>query len=105
MAVKKTVATKPVTKSSIKKDTPVVASPKVQEKVAAKPVLKKKATVVEASKKVQEKVTPLKNPIVREEWIAEAAYHLSEARGFVTGYEQEDWNTAEQKYEKEVLVA
>ena len=103
MAVKKTVEIKTVTKASVKKEDTVVASPKVQEKVTAKPVVKNKATVVKESKKTQEKVTS-DNPIVRGEWVAEAAYYLAEARNFVTGYEQEDWNTAEQKYEKEVLA-
>ncbi len=71
----------------------------MQEKVVAKPVLKKKVTVVKISKKTPEKVMPI-NTIARNEWIAEAASYLAEARNFVAGYEQEDWNTAERKYEK-----
>jgi len=104
MAVKKEVATKTVKKSNTKKEALVIGSQKVQEEVVAKPVVKKKVTVVKASKKTPEKVAPLTKTIVRNEWIAEAAYYLAEARNFVTGYEQEDWNTAEQKYEKEVLI-
>ena len=102
MAVKKTVATKNVKKSSVKKEALVITSPKVQEKIVVKPVVKK-VTVVKASEKTPEIAIP-HNPITRKEWIAEAAYYLAEARDFVTGYEQEDWNTAEQKYEKEVLI-
>ena len=31
----------------------------------------------------------------RQEMIAEAAYHLAEKRGFLPGYEQQDWFEAE----------
>lgn len=31
----------------------------------------------------------------RQEMIAEAAYHLAEKRGFMPGYEQQDWFEAE----------
>ena len=31
----------------------------------------------------------------RQEMIAEAAYHLSEKRGFILGHEQQDWLEAE----------
>lgn len=103
MAIKKTVATKKVTKASVKKEGLVVTSPKTQEKVAVKPVVKKEVTAVKKSKKTPEKLTPSKS-LIREEWIAEAAYYLAEARHFVTGYEQDDWNTAEQEYEKEALI-
>jgi len=103
MAIKKAVTTKNVKKSSVKKEALVIMSPKVQEKVVAKPVVKKKVTAVKASKKTPEKLIPNK-PLVREEWVAEAAYYLAEARNFVTGYEQEDWSIAEQKYEKEALI-
>ena len=82
MAIKKVAVKKvAVTKSDAKKDAPVDT----------------------ASSELQEKETT-DTPIIRERWIAESAYYLAEARNFVAGYEQEDWNTAEQKYTKEVLV-
>lgn len=35
----------------------------------------------------------------RELWIKESAYFMAQSRGFIPGFEQEDWNTAEKKYE------
>lgn len=36
--------------------------------------------------------------IDREHWLQESAYYLAEARGFISGHEQNDWQTAEEKY-------
>ncbi len=41
--------------------------------------------------------------ISREQWISDAAYFLSEARGFAPGRELDDWLAAEQNY-VEMLV-
>lgn len=34
----------------------------------------------------------------RDQWIEESAYYIAEARGFIPGYEQDDWKMAEKKY-------
>ncbi|MCF6204755.1 MAG: DUF2934 domain-containing protein [Methylococcaceae bacterium] len=35
----------------------------------------------------------------RDIWIQEAAFFMAEARGFIPGYEDKDWELAEKKYE------
>lgn len=40
----------------------------------------------------------------REQWIEESAYFMSEARGFTPGYEQDDWNAAEKKYDNSMAA-
>ncbi len=35
----------------------------------------------------------------RKQWIEESAYFMAEARGFIPGYEQKDWDMAIKQYE------
>lgn len=36
--------------------------------------------------------------IERELWIEESAYFLAESRGFISGFERDDWETATKHY-------
>lgn len=36
----------------------------------------------------------LTDSIERELWIEESAYFMAESRGFIPGFEREDWETA-----------
>ena len=47
---------------------------------------------------------PVANPLDRERWIAEAAYFLSQRRGFVPGYELQDWLEAEQAFKAQGVI-
>lgn len=45
---------------------------------------------------------PVTNPDTRAQMIAEAAYYLSEQRGFAPGHEVEDWLAAEQQIDTRI---
>jgi hypothetical protein len=89
---------------------PVVAkkaAAKVTDKVAAEPAKAKKATAPAAAKVVAakpaaaKKKAPAASKLVdkpaapseeeRQRWIATAAYHRAEKRGFAPGYDEQDW--------------
>ncbi|WP_428354924.1 DUF2934 domain-containing protein [Methyloprofundus sp.] len=65
-------------------------------------VSKKKPVPTEQQKITREVTLDIAGPSDRELWIEECAYYMSEARGFIPGYEQKDWSTAEQKYIKTI---
>lgn len=46
--------------------------------------------------------SPDSNPEARAQMIAEAAYYLSEQRGFAPGHEVEDWLAAEQQIDSRI---
>jgi hypothetical protein len=52
------------------------------------------------SSTMQQQATP--DDFNRQSWIEESAYFIAEARGFIPGYEKEDWNKAEKKYKASV---
>lgn len=43
----------------------------------------------------------LVSPALRHQMIAEAAYYLAQRRGFIPGYEEEDWLAAELQIDAE----
>jgi hypothetical protein len=43
------------------------------------------------------------NDEARFEWIAENAYYRAERRGFIPGYEHEDWLAAEREFDAHLL--
>jgi hypothetical protein len=45
------------------------------------------------------KTSILSDSSEREQWLEESAYFMAEARGFIPGFEQNDWDMAEKKYE------
>ncbi len=92
-AVKKDPAeTKTTVKKSVTKA--VVAEPKV---AAKKTVAPKAADVSKApaAKKAAAKPASHMTPEQRYNTIATRAYYLAERRGFVSGYEMQDWVAAE----------
>lgn len=44
-------------------------------------------------------VAEIMNDFDRVHWVKEAAYYMAEARGFVTGYERDDWEMAEEDFD------
>ncbi len=65
-------------------------------------VSKKKPVPTEQQHITQEVELAMAGTSGRESWLEECAYYMSEARGFISGYEQGDWSAAEQKY-KEII--
>lgn len=51
-----------------------------------------KSSINKKTLEQSKQITQIKS---RQEMIAETAYHLSEKRGFIPGYEQQDWFEAE----------
>ena len=107
---KKPVVAKPAGKAAVKKSAGAeVAAAAPARKVAAKnTTATRKAVPVKkagAEKPASAEVTKSKprkaakkntvSPEVRNHMVATAAYFLAEKRGFVTGYEMEDWASAE----------
>ena len=78
-----------------------VVKPVETKAVAEKTAKPKPAAKVAKTVADQEKVTsPVKKPPApsaeeRQQWIAIAAYHRAEKRGFAPGYEAIDWRDAE----------
>ncbi len=53
---------------------------------------------VDSAEQYQDKQVLVDNS-ERKQWIEESAYFISEARGFIPGYEQNDWDMAIKEYE------
>jgi len=59
---------------------------------------KKTSASVKKQAKAIEKQEP-SNTVKREQWIKDSAYFMAESRGFLPGYDQEDWKKATKKYD------
>ncbi|MDR3394841.1 MAG: DUF2934 domain-containing protein [Parasulfuritortus sp.] len=74
-------------------------APATRKAAAAKPVAEVKPKAA-AAKKATDAPKLVKKPAApseaeRQQWIATAAYHRAEKRGFIPGYEAQDWLAAE----------
>jgi len=54
----------------------------------------KKTPVLMKQSPVAKDKQELTDSIERELWIEESAYFMAESRGFILGFEREDWETA-----------
>ena len=122
MSVEKAATTKRTTKKVVTpteaaKPTKSKAGAKTQGTASGKPSSSKKAVVAQAPSKVATKAATTKSAVAakktvshaitvkekpsapsheeRQRWIATAAYHRAEKRGFAPGYEMLDWLHAE----------
>ncbi len=87
-------ATKVVTKAAeVSKPKKAAAAPKAASTPTAKPVAKAVSKAPAGKKLVDKPAAPSAEE--RQRWIATAAYHRAEKRGFATGYEVQDWFDAE----------
>lgn len=87
-----TTSAKPasVAKAPAKAVSKVPAAPKA---AASKPAGEVKKKAPAAKKLVEKPAAP--SPAERQRWVATAAYHRAERRGFAPGYEVQDWLDAE----------
>jgi hypothetical protein len=86
----KVVATK-ATKPAAEKKTATAKAPAKAK--AAKPAGEPRKKAPAVKKLVEKPAAP--SPEERQRWIATAAYHRAEKRGFAPGYEMQDWFDAE----------
>jgi len=73
----------------------VSKAPSATTAAAAKPAGEAKKKVPASKKPIAKPSAPSREE--RERWIATAAYHRAEKRGFATGYEMQDWLDAEEE--------
>ncbi|MFA5081689.1 MAG: DUF2934 domain-containing protein [Hydrogenophilaceae bacterium] len=96
VATKATTAKEPAKKAAA--DT-AVAKPKKAAPATAKTATKApaaaKAKAAKPKSEAMVKRPPAPSYEERQNWIATAAYHRAEKRGFVPGYEAQDWLDAE----------
>ncbi len=85
----KAVAAKPKKASAAAK----AASPAAEKAATAKPAGEAKKKAPAAKKLVDKPSAPSQEE--RQRWIATAAYHRAEKRGFAPGYAMQDWFDAE----------
>ena len=88
-------AAKPVAKVAVKKSATAKATP-----AESAPV--KKTALNDTKETAQQPKTVAASPEHRYHMIATAAYFLAQGRGFVGGYEMQDWITAEQKIDAQL---
>jgi hypothetical protein len=67
--------------------------PAASKAVATKPAAAPKKKAPAATKLIEKPAAP--SPEERQRWVATAAYHRAEKRGFAPGYEVQDWLDAE----------
>lgn len=88
------VAKAPTVKAKSATKTPAADSKsKTAVAPAAKPAAKTTKKAAAAGKLIEKPAAPSQEE--RQRWIATAAYHRAEKRGFAPGYEEQDWFDAE----------